>query len=1029
MKRFLVILALFLSAAVVLTGCGGGGGSSSTTTSTSGGSTDGGTSDGGTTSAYAGTSKISGTITVSGSDAAAVTQASSQAARLGGLRAAATSRASALTENAIVKLMVVGENGDLEDTGIECTLTEDADGNPSYSCDGVKDGVNYIVRYVKLLGDGRAVDMKAPVEVPEGASEVADTQVNAKTSVVVEALVDAILEATAGSTIDDETVGKIIDAVADTIETLVDSGVIQVPSMIVQTDTEDLEALVTSETSNDDLDNASGALLSEEDVAAGIGMAKTEVSATKFDLSSLTTDEEKRTFIRTVFEELLDDDGIPDFFIQFFGDKFVEGYTGTVGDLVQATAAGVQLSPEAQTAGITVTTSDIITAFKQEIIDINDLLDKKDAYDACVAAGTGSCTPLTTAEKAALADVPPVIPGLFPRSEASTWENVTSSTTMNVPQGIALVIFTTDGYLPELFEQANLAGGTASQAEGGGVQYEQKEYVDFDPFQPNSLMDLMGFQTWAQANGDSLGVDITHLSLFPSKMWLDDGQGGGQEYDSLNAYTCFLNFADMLAMMSGQGGGTSPDYSNAVVTLSYPKADGTTGTATMSADNKGGGDMNESCWMIDPWMASGCDTWDWSNGPCPYFQQITPADLISDFVTGTYTVTVDTDGDGTADASKSFTKKVITGMQDASPTIIAPAATPEWPGIDATQAEIDAFNTAMSNYQPTNFPANVVCDTWDSVDTNACLAWHEPASGESADAAEITFQWEAPDVDLPDGVKIRYNLNVGLDNGCDQNGCNWQNIWNSWEGNRNIYATSFKLPVAVKQTPQGSQAQYNLNLDVEFVDFSTGEVLGQGGHAWAQFLVAQPLDTTATFTITGQVKVYDTSQGWPGTEMTSIPSSLNLKAGVVKEVCDWNIVVGDPCTRTIISGTVAAVGTDGSFTLTPTLGDFLDNATNGAWLDVRIWDDTDDDGVLDQESGGLWENEGWQDWESLSQTQINVWGGRIEVNTQTCSEATRQLCDENWSWQYENQVITGGETVDFVQGFRFDYWDQTGATP
>ncbi len=1018
MKKFFGPLVMIFAFMLLITGCGGsststpavvddGGGSAGG--DGTGGDTGGGTggdtggdTGGGSTNVYSGAAKISGSIdldSLSSQDSAALGKA---AAGKPGAPFSKALLAADATMNAIVKLYVVGADGELEDTGIECTLTQDADGNVDYECDGVKDGVNYVVKYLKVTTDGKALELKANATVEEGAT-ASIQDVSPKTSVVVESLVNAILDATEGVDIDQTVVNNIIDAVKVVIETLVDAGIIQIPSMIVDVQGSTVEEVLAEDVVNEDVSNTAGQVLADDSVDVELSVVKTETQAAQFDLLDAGTDAAKAALIDRVFKEMLGGDDIPGFMLQFFQDIYIEGKTIDVNALIGAITTGLSFRPDlTETPTITVTGG--IAAFNASMSELYALLEKKDA---------GALTPddpsddLTDVEKRALSEIPPVMPGLFPIAEKTTWTAVNTGSILNVPQAIAFTIYFVDVYISEAFEALNVdASYAVTENTDGSVEYDKEEPFDFDPMSPGSLLDALGFFEIIQANPDKYaGIDIFDLWLYPGRIWLEST---GQDTDALNAGACWMNVADMFSE-------TAVDFSGATVTLTYPTTSGgrTTIELVSQASLWGGpADVWNNCWVLDPWMEANALADSASTDPV----EPNPARIISDFTSGTYTVSV-TYGGNTV--TKDFEKKVITGMTDKYPTLISPLGMPQWPGENPSPEEQAAFDAAWVEYNNagmTRYAANVDADG------------NEPgldANGDPIPAthAKVTIKWKAPEVTLPDGVKMAFSLDVGK-GGCDPNNtdpatsCIWEPIWNSWERNKRLYVTSFTLPTPIPKQDPTDPYRYFVNVGVEFIDKSTGETLGSGGWANAEFMVSDPLDTTQPFDIVGltdSVVVKDASTGDPVDSI--VRATLDLKAALVSEFesCDPDLII-NPCTRTTTVLQVTDVATDGSYTLSPTIADFLDNA--GTWFNIVIFLDenpADNDLNLD-ENGYFAEPTAWPDWEQ-GNVWFDTWGGSLRVGQETCTTAT----DGTRECEYKDTVIIGGETVDGPK-FIFEYW-------
>ncbi|MBI5141017.1 MAG: hypothetical protein HZA20_02340 [Nitrospirae bacterium] len=999
-KRGFSFLMMFLIAVALggFGGSGGGGGSSAPAdTSGGGGGGDGGGGGGGTGGTYSGAAKVSGTIklsSLSSADNAILGKAMGKKPN-GQMRSAF--RATDWTVDAKVKLYVVGANGELEDTGITCSFkTPDAAGNPTYECDGVKDGINYIVRYVKLAGEGKALELKANVDVPDGATTL-EQEMSPETSVVVGAIVSAILDATSGSGIDQDVVSKIVDAVKNAILTLVDSGAIQIPSMVVDVTNNDIDAVLGEDIKNDDMDNVAGQIIADDDVDSNLGTVKGEVQSVKFDMSGASTDAEKLTLIQRVFREMMDGEeegGVPQFMVQFFADKFIANITIKSGELIDSIIAGFEYKNifQSDMPG-DVSKSGGVAGFNTDLAKMYDLYDKRDA-------GT-----LTAEEKKKLAEIPPVLLGLFPRAEKSTWTAITLQTPLNVPQAIAFTIYFMDVYIKSAFEREGIESTVeAQQGDGNSVTYEKKDPIEFNPMKPGSLMQKLGFYEDVLA-GKYSGVDIFELWLHPGRTWVETTAGSGKDVDMMSAGVCWMDITSLVQQFVGGQGG-SVDVTGYSVSLTYPKKGGGTGTVDLMSEAELDGrqpDLWNNCWIIDPWREAwasqqqqpgGTDGGGANGGTgtsVPKVSMKTSARnvnvqpdasrIISDFTSGDYVVVVSKNG--TEQSRKTFNKKVITGMTDAIAKLTSPKGAPIWPGWDATQAETDAFNQAWQTYEETNYSANVMCSTG-----------LPPATGETADCAKVTISWEPPVIDLPDGVKMVYRLDVGK-SGCDVNGCIWEPIWNSWEQNKRIFTTSFTIPTAIPELPAGSTLKYNVNLGIEFIDQSTGEMLGNGGNSWAEFRVAKPIDKAATFTITGNVSIVNGNDN----STMNLSDVTGLTAALVTESCDPDKIF-NPCSRTIIKSAPVVAGVSGNtYTLVPTIGDFLGSKNN--WKYIVVWEDRDLDGTID-ESPTEWESTWWPDWQA-GNVWFETWGGILRVR--------HDQCETNGTCTSDETVVLGGESV------------------
>ncbi len=996
LNRFALWIAALFVAGSFLAACGGGGGGGggSTTPTVSdsgsggdtGGTTDtGGTADtGGTTNPFAGLAKVVGTIdlsSLSSQDRALLQQLTSGAGRRAG-RLATRALPQINPDEAFVKLYVLGETGDLVDTGLEGTLDE----NGNFEVDGVKDGVNYIVRFVQKVADDKVLELKAPAYVPpledeQGGTPEVNVEVSPKATVVVEAIVNAVLEAVEGTGITQEVVTKVVKAIKDTVEDLVDKGIIQIPSLVVEAPAQDLAELEDQELENDRLADAGGQLLADDRLTATLNVAKGEV---KYAIpGDDATDEEKKAFIRRVFAELVEgkreggsgdgakapqSDEVPGFFVDFFAQQYVAGTTKTASELlaavdkglVQGSMDGAQTSGTARSAALL--TDAAIGEFGTFLSDVYDALAKRKAGQE-----------LSEDEVDLLADVPPLVIGLFPPEDK--WNEIQGDTLLPVPQAIAFVVWLTDWYLDD-------------------------EDMDFNPMLPGSLMDLYRF--WEVAD-QYAGIEVFDLWLFPGTVWVEDKdeQGnviGGHEVDALSAGACIGDVTWMNPESAPDQGSENP-LAGYTVELIYPKKDGSTETVTLTPEweldegGEGGPDFG-ACYIVDPWREGQESQYGW----VPNMDRV-----VSDFASGTYEVVVK-DPDGNEVARRAFERKVITGMRDAYATIITPRQEPRWPEDPNAPPEVwDAYWEAMEAYNrqggPTRFSANACTKELLEklgITADECTAEKLEELSSSFDGARITVSWEPPDVDLPEGVKIGYDLDVGQSQ-CNEQGfdCQWQMFYSTWERDRTLFTTSFTIPVVL---PQDAENPYDLNISVVFIDAATGEVLGQGGWSHAQFYVAEPLDLSATFTIAGRVSGEDSM----APEMDKQGNPITPQVALFAE--GWNPETGE---NEVVTLATAEIDEDGEYELTPAISDFLrEDLPPGAWFGIVVFWDEDGNGQYNdvQDQWGYYrEYSAWPD------PNINVWfdtwGGVLRYNQDVCPTTGMGECS------HSEEVITGGETV------------------
>lgn len=1007
------LLAVMISSAVVMTGCGGGGstsldaavndpaaGTGSSPSSNSGAAQD---STGGSTSTapggnlYSGSSSISGSVALSalgGADAASLKSASTTGFNIATRSLSPSTRAGEdVGADAVIKLFAVAENGELKDTGIACEFDQqpDENGNPQYSCSGIADGKNYVVKYLRLLANNKALEMKVNVEVPEGAAEAPAEDVSPQSTLVVDTIVNAILTATEGKEIDKDIVKEIIGSVKEVVKGLIESGAVAVPSMVVDapkdrdgqfiTDARKLEDDDEVEfDTNDNLDSAAGSLLSSDEVSKEVAAVKVEIEVREIKNVETDTVEGKKRLIEKIFSKLLDGE-VPEFMVDFFAEKFAEGSTLDVASLFKAIKAGLQIHAaepvDLAELGLSVSGSSAALA---DLLDRVHYLEEQKAADA-----------LTELEKQELSEIPGIIPAIFP---AVNWKGavINGDTRFDIPQSIVFTIFLTDKYVPDVFQDVfntTLENQVSVVGEGDrDMEIEHMNPVDFNPMfvdesgENPGLLQLLGF--FDEKHLASLkGYEISHLDVMPEKAWINDESGaGGSEYDMLRANVCVTDLSAMARM--GDAGG---DESELSVALEYPASSGERKTVELLDESELYGPMigpgyiespdglitdageqppmpepqMDACFTLDPWAsAQKKDDFGSEMGV-----QISKDDIISDFVSGAYRVLVK-NADGTIVAEREFKKKVITGMANVAPIITSPNGMPQWP------AEC-------------NFSANG-CPQWDE----AMQKWTEAGGNTTfplnadGEGAKVSISWKKPDLKLPEGVKVSYSLDLVKNGFCDTEGCDWEHIYSTWEDDKRLFGTSFTLPEPLEKL-EAIDGQYHVNVCAEFIDTDNGEYLGAGGCGFAEFNVGEPLDLAAEFSIEGKAAV-----GLEG----------NWKVALVAEEMSVFTSADEfvpPARRTVI---VSDIDADGQYALKPMIGDFL-GAAMGTYFNIVMFDDVDDDGEFDSSETES-EPSYWPD--SRSNIWFETWGQILRVVSERGYEDSE--------YKRSEQVIIGGESVE-----------------
>ena len=951
----IAIFSLFFT--MGMTACNFGGSSGS------GGGGSGDTSSDTTTTTYTGDLTLSGSI-----DTSSLSSSDTSALR-------SRSVFSRAGETEVVKLYVLDENGDMKDTGISCTV----DLTGTYTCDGIKGSEEYIVRYMRDLGNGQVLELKSTATV--GTTNPDPVTIDPITTMIVEAVVEAVTEAISGLTSDEDLVASIISSVKTSITTvmttMVQNGTIQIPSMIVET-TDDFDTFVGNQevASNENIASASGAVLTDDTVNNAVLASKTEA---KGDVFANMTEAE---IIEDIFNQMMSGNGggAPQWMMNFLADHYNDGSTFTVGSLQDGlsnntSGAGYDdqggwnpdtyLVDEFERIGIA--SGDIqgvvdaaITAIKNGIDNGTALAMAKEGILAYHEIKAKSPAERTDAEIQQLAEFPAIVGELFPVTFVTSMD--TSTEFQNVGQITAYTIFILDIYSNQVAKEAILAQLGGSYAYGD--QLEQLHIVENEPF---FLFEELGLNE--TTINDYAGVSVG--TYFEAKMDLNWDNSTNTEIQYLNLEG---NLENALWMMGGAYEAIKLDNA----TLTYPTATGTATYDLTVTDMGGYVKYSTSSWN--------CNS-DYS--VCSYDS----TKAITDNVTGDYTVSITYDG---TIVSKTFSGVFI--ISDASayaPKLTSPKAYPQWPGSNANSTELAAFEAEQIAF-------------WeDGITTFA------PNNSDNTTLEEAVFKWEAADLsglDLPDNIKARYQVSISLFNAdadgdgnvtdSERDDCNenWEScntdIYNTWWSGRAIKGTSLTLPFELAQNV--GESEYSIGVNLVFIDKDTGNQVANGGYSYANFKVgaSTALNGDEVVSFTGTVSVDGDG---------SLPA--NLKVALLAESNTYSSGTWNYTSKTIGYGTVAGNGT---YTVSATVDTLKANTGDNKWINLIAFVDADSDNSWDSwsetDSGELvwWMRNTWMWIENWGDFRISVDGDDREYTSQKIKQSTNATIS-NMNFEIEVQ--------------------------
>ena len=874
-------------------------------------------------------------------------------------------------------------------------------GNPQFIIEGMGDGINYIVE-VMVTVDGETLDLKSLAFVPEGETKSEKAVMDPISTVIAEAIKDKVVNSffeTGGDTLAQNYIADLTETLVVSIEeALVDN-----PDL----SSADFETAIDSDAGVDALVSK---LLSDDDIAGDLNKIEDAAVADTFAVpEDFASGDEGQEEARNIVEDLLNKDsegdggGAPQFFIDFFGDQYQLGTLKTVDEIITAIFTGIEFDVENTPAAVlaTLTREAALAAFITELNDIYVAIDTVATLEDKATLSAAEETELQNLRDD-LSDLNLLL-GIFPPESRAEWQSLTGSSTFTVPQAISLIFYTLDEFL----------AGLKSVERNDDGQLEEEDGVDFDPVE---LLVLYGFDPDdAAQQAIYANLEVNWLDVHPSQIWLSSANAGnGGEVDILQMFTCVDAYPEELFDISA-------------VSLIYPSKDGLSSTTVslkteseLYGNNGGeGGGGNDTCFTLNPWAES--DILAQSGNP-EYGSEdqglnydkiwedlVDSGVVVTDFGSGDYVLTVSYSKEGVvqADATFTFNKSIITGLSNLFPQFTMPLGLPNPPEGAAKPEDWDAFNEAQAAFEMTNWAtANM-----------AMFEWNEPAL--------------LATTPLPEGIVAVYNLDIGRDVCSESNDgfneCRWEQVFSSWETGSQIFGTSFVLPedALSRLTPLAlTDTPYQANLSINFIDENTGEFVGSGGWTQAPFRIGEELDLDQPFTISGMVTGAP-SEDFFDNDTNAAYTVDKYKVAAVRESCDEDRTA-EPftdnyfdeelgqfvsveyfpwiCTsETLAISALTAADGGHTYSLMPSVLDMMGNSSN-SWIDIRMFIDANDDGVIDQgtEANNYFgEPQFW----SQGSVNFNTWGGVLRISS-------HGECNENGCGDFSEEIVLPGETYE-----------------
>jgi len=859
-------------------------------------------------------------------------------------------RATNLGGDEVVELYVLNKKGEMEDTNISCPV--DATTH-EYQCSDIAANQDYIVRYMKDLGDGRIYEMKTNVVV--GDSDVTGEKVNKVTSVIADAISKAIENAlTSVTTMDDKTIKTLMvsikQSVVKSVSSLIEKGLIQIPddsAMIVKLEKgKTFSDYKASTQENENLQKVSDVVVSDNSVVKVLDSSKNEAK-----LQSYATMTHKQ-IIAEIFKQFGDGD-VPGWIVEFLSDKY-STQLDIAGVVKETTFTPTDLNhnqwvlDDFKRLGVNLTQDQLTTILKDMTQKLNENIHNGDLLKSFKASGEEYLKAKETNNVDILAKFPPILGFLFGKG-------LPTEKFENVGQGVVFALYAEDVYAADFVKKYLQEKYQFDDTIADGIS--QMDLIDFNP----------GF-IFAQLGLDSQTVqkynkpEIQDIEIKTDIFW-DDSQNKEKEIMTLHA--------DMTKAVWLLTDTTFKKDDLKKVTLTYPTAKGNV-TKDLNLEDIGFSGDNGDGFGIEysPWAQQ--------DGT----ENKAAADITNN-ISGEYTLTVQY---GEDTFTKTVNKVVLKGLQSYYPELETPLASPRYPDIlnnidwasnqtltkeqEAAQQQFDKeeqkFMEATNGNGYTTFAPDANGTLQDLV-----ITWDDSA-----------IQSKIASLNLPKNIIPAYEVGISLYNAdldgdgkvsqeeekqCDENWdqCNTE-IFNTWWDNRPLTTTSLLLPISLQANV--GDGRYQVHTDLIFVDTNTGEEIAHGGHSDAEFKIAKVADLSGNEVIDFKGQLITDSQD------ITLPD--NIKIAFVQNSCEFDKdTLEQICQDKVVN--VADVSSNGTYSLSvnaKTIKDmFLSNS--GTDFSLVAFQDLNNNGKWDNDSDAD-QTEYEQEWYPES-TWFNfeTWGG------------------------------------------------------